>query len=297
MIRLRPTSNPPHPRREAEALAARFGILLSEARRISANIIHGAHGRRKKGSGETFWEFRAARDEDPASSIDWRRSAKSDALYVRETEWEAANTIFLWRDANPGMRWQSDPSLPTKADRAAVLLAALGICLLKGGERCFVPGVSTRPGTGIGATTRICQDIITGSSAADTILANDRRTQAHLVLASDFLEGMDVWHERLLHIQQSGLSVILLHIFDPAEEIFPFGGHTVFQDPSGKRRIDFGRAQTAKAQYQKQFLAGRDQISELARRFGFLFVSHRTDHNPADACLALYQGLQNGPMA
>jgi uncharacterized protein (DUF58 family) len=293
---IRPRSKPAseQSRVAAEELSARFGALLTEARRISANVIHGAHGRRKRGSGETFWEFRHAREEDPASAIDWRRSARSDLLFVRETEWEAANTVLLWRDGSAGMNWRSEPSLPTKRDRAAVLLAALGIVLLRGGERCAIPGVSDKPGTGVGATERICQDIITGISSPENLTSGSIRGQAHLVLASDFLEGHEVWLPRLQALQQAGVSVILLHIFDPAEQRFPFAGHTLFTDPDGAERIDLGRAQLVQQKYQQRFAANRDQMAVLARKFGWLFFSHQTDHAPAEVFLALYQGLANG---
>ena len=33
---------------------------------------------------------------DPVTMIDWRRSASSDHLYLREREWEAAHTVWLW---------------------------------------------------------------------------------------------------------------------------------------------------------------------------------------------------------
>ncbi len=282
---------------QAAELAKRFDALLSEARGLSANVIHGAHGRRKRGSGETFWEFRHARLEDTASSIDWRRSAKGDALFVRETEWEAANTIYLWRDSSPLMNWCSSKGLPRKQDRAAVLLTALAMVLLRGGERCMIPGVSQKPGTGIGATRRIAHEIITGTSTAEQLVTSGLRAQTHLVLASDFLEGPQLWKERFSTMQKLGISVILLHISDPAEEEFPYFGHTVFSSLSGAEQIDFGRAQLAKNNYQQRFMANRQHISDLAKRAGWLFFKHRTDHIMGPVFHGLAQGLSGGKLS
>ena len=33
------------------------------------------------------------------------------AMFVRETEWEAAQTVWLWRDASPSMRWSLAPRI------------------------------------------------------------------------------------------------------------------------------------------------------------------------------------------
>jgi len=90
-------------RREAEQAASRFPALLAEAEQVAASIAHGVHGRRRAGSGETFWEYRHHRPEDGARAVDWRRSARGDHFYVRETEWEAANAVYLWRDGSAGM--------------------------------------------------------------------------------------------------------------------------------------------------------------------------------------------------
>ncbi|MBL4617352.1 MAG: DUF58 domain-containing protein [Robiginitomaculum sp.] len=286
-----PIKNQHTSNQQANELAAKYPALLSEARRISANVVHGSHGRRKRGSGETFWEFRRARDEDPASAIDWRRSGRSDALFVRETEWEAANTVFLWRDNSPQMNWRSNDKLPLKCDRAAVLLTALSIVLLRGAERCMVPGVSQKPGTGIGAIERISREIITGTSLANSIILENSRNHAHLVIASDFLEGAQIWTQRLKRISQNGISVILLHISDPAEENFPFTGHVLFADSGNAEKIDMGRAQAAKTIYQQRFKAGREQIKAIASKNNWHFLNHRTDQHPANVFLALYQYL------
>src|SRR5690348_14410584 len=79
-------------------LAARIPRLILEARRVASTVIHGLHGRRRAGSGETFWQYRHFTSGEPAQNIDWRRSARDDHLYVREREWEASHTIWMWAD-------------------------------------------------------------------------------------------------------------------------------------------------------------------------------------------------------
>src|SRR5262249_13629413 len=77
---------------EAHALADRLPELILDALRVANTVAHGIHGRRRAGTGETFWQFRQFQGSDPATAIDWRRSASSDHLYVRERDWEAAHT-------------------------------------------------------------------------------------------------------------------------------------------------------------------------------------------------------------
>ncbi|MFI5018878.1 MAG: DUF58 domain-containing protein, partial [Dongiales bacterium] len=87
-------------RREAEGLAARLPPLLIAALRVAATVEQGVHGRRRIGTGDAFWQFRQYQPGEPATRIDWRQSAKSDRLFLRETEWAAAQSVWFWRDAS-----------------------------------------------------------------------------------------------------------------------------------------------------------------------------------------------------
>src|SRR5712672_4009089 len=92
---------------KSRKLAARVPRLILEARRVASTVIHGLHGRRRAGSGENFWQFRRFMSGEPAARVDWRRSARDDHLYVREHDWEAAHTVWLWPDRSPSMNFKS----------------------------------------------------------------------------------------------------------------------------------------------------------------------------------------------
>src|SRR5271165_4516849 len=111
-------------------LASNMPRLILEARRIAATIIHGLHGRRRAGSGENFWQYRRFVSGEPAQRVDWRRSARDDHLYVREREWEAAHTVWIWPDRSASMQFASPLVSQTKLDRALVMAFALGQLLV-----------------------------------------------------------------------------------------------------------------------------------------------------------------------
>src|SRR5437016_13612068 len=110
---------------EARTLAVTMPRLILEARRVAATVIHGLHGRRRAGSGENFWQFRRFVSGEPAARVDWRRSARDDHLYVREQEWEAAHTVWIWPDRSPSMVFASPLVWETKLYRALVVAFAL----------------------------------------------------------------------------------------------------------------------------------------------------------------------------
>jgi uncharacterized protein (DUF58 family) len=92
---------------QSRSLADSLPRLTLEARRIAATIVHGLHGRRRAGSGENFWQYRHFNSGEAARRVDWRRSARDDHLYVREQEWEAAHTVWIWPDRSPSMVFAS----------------------------------------------------------------------------------------------------------------------------------------------------------------------------------------------
>src|SRR5215475_4061168 len=122
-------------------LAAQMPRLILEARRVAATIIHGLHGRRRAGSGENFWQYRRFVSGEPAGRVDWRRSARDDHLYVREQEWEAAHTVWIWPDRSPSMAFASREARDSKLERALIVAFALAELLVAGGERVGVPGL------------------------------------------------------------------------------------------------------------------------------------------------------------
>ena len=124
-------------------LAGTLPALMIAADRVAATVIQGVHGRRRVGQGDSFWQFRPFLPGDAVNRVDWRQSARSDRAFVRETEWEAAQTVCLWRDGGASMRWRSRRAATEKIERAGLLLLALAALLLRGGERVRLIGAET----------------------------------------------------------------------------------------------------------------------------------------------------------
>jgi len=274
-----------------ERAAAPFPALLARAEQIASAVTLGAHGRRAPGAGETFWEYRPHRREDGAEAIDWRRSARSDQLFVRETEREAANAVFLWRDGSPGMDLTHARGSPTKRDSAAVCLIALAGLLMRGGERIAVLGEHTRARAGRLAYDQAARTLALGAGAMSDVEAAAPPRHARVVLASDFLDPPETWAARLQRFNAAGAGGALLRIVDPMEEAFSFSGRTRFEAPGGGEALVLGRAEDARKAYLDRWADHGAALTETARRGGWRLITHRTDRPAAAAVLALYQAL------
>ncbi|MEO0389520.1 MAG: DUF58 domain-containing protein, partial [Pseudomonadota bacterium] len=132
-------------RAKAETEAARLPALLARAEHLANAVLLGDHGRRRAGMGDDFWQYRPAQQGDSRRLIDHRRSAMGDVQFVREREWQIAQSVMLWCDLGASMRFASGAAVPEKGDRARVLTLALAILLIRGGERVGLTGTRLPP--------------------------------------------------------------------------------------------------------------------------------------------------------
>lgn len=281
---------------EAEKLAARLPPLLVEAERLSSIVGLGVHGRRKAGTGETFWQFRRYTQGDGTNTIDWRQSAKSQHLFVREREWEAVEAVWFWCDALPGMRFSSDRNLPSKFDRACLLALALASLLVRGGERIALLGSGRMPAGGRVALHHLAHMISElGPDGASLPPSADIGRNAQIVWFGDFLSPLEDIDRIIRKFAGAGLSGHLVHIIDPAEEDFPFSGRTRFEWSPARLSELLGRAESVREEYCRRFRAQAESVRALARSLDWTYLAHRTDHRPETALVALYATLGGVP--
>ncbi len=282
--------------RRAEALGARLPPLLVAAERVAATVAQGVHGRRRVGQGDSFWQYRPFLPGDSASRIDWRQSARSDRAFVRETEWEAAQSVYLWRDGAPSMRWRSRQSATDKIERAELLLLALASLLLRGGERVRLLGVDSRA---VGGLDRLAAELARLPDGDGLPPEAQMPRHARVVLAGDFLTplaGIQAMVGRLAAIPVTGH---MLQILDPAEALLPYEGrirfHGVGAGIGDQLHALVPRVEAVREAYAERLAAQQQGLAEICAAAGWGFSMHRTDHSPESALLALYAALSPEP--
>ncbi|MCH9807061.1 MAG: DUF58 domain-containing protein [Alphaproteobacteria bacterium] len=283
--------------RSAHALAERLPELMLEAARISHTVTHGVHGRRRAGPGETFWQFRQYEPNDAAAQIDWRRTASSNHVYIREREWEAAHTVWLWPDLSASMQFQSTLSPSSKLDRALVISLAVAELLVRGGERVGLLGL-TSPTASRTATRRLAETIAThaDSPALTSGLPPAARIArfSGAILISDFLDPLDKIAEALKKIAGEDITGHLIQVLDPIEESLGYEGRMEFIEPEHGQRWIGDRVESLREEYRERLEAHRQGLREIAHRLGWTMMVHHTDRPATEPMLSLIAKLQNG---
>ena len=282
--------------RRAEALGSRLPPLLIAADRVASTVAQGVHGRRRVGQGDSFWQFRRFVTGDPVARIDWRQSAKSgrpvpDGWFIRETEWEAAQTVCLWRDGSESMRWRSRAVPVEKRDRANLLLLALASLLLRGGERVLMMRPDARPIAGRFGLDRIAAGLLAADDDAGLPPPMPLPRHASVVLFGDFLSPLEEIQAVIARLAAVPVTGYLLQVLDPAEATLPYAGRIRFRGLEHEGDTLIPRMETVRTAYTRRLKAQQDGLAAICSAAGFGFGVHRTDHPPETALLSLYTAL------
>src|SRR5690606_14743179 len=239
---------------------------------------------------ENFWQFRPYVEGEAVARIDWRRSARDDHIYVRDREWEAAHTVWLWADRSPSMLFRSSLAEVSKESRALVLVLALAELLSRSGERIAWPGLSD-PFAARNGAERLAQYVAHAEKVpARPDLAPVRRF-SDVVIASDFLDEPEetmAWLDRLVRI---GARAHLIEVADPAEETFPYSGRTEFHDPETGERLTAGRAETFGEDYRRLYLARRETLARWCKKLGWSYTVNHTDRLASEALIRVHTAM------
>jgi uncharacterized protein (DUF58 family) len=288
--------------RRAEALGDRLPPLLVAAERVAATVAQGVHGRRRVGQGDSFWQFRPFLAGDPASRIDWRQSARSDRAphtkyFVRETEWEAAQTVLLWRDGAPSMQWQSRHANTSKIERAGLLALALAALLLRGGERVRLLDAAARTASGRAGLERLAEEMARLPEGDGLPPEVKLPRHARVVLIGDLLGRLEDIQAAIGRLAAVPVSGHVLQVLDPAEALLPYGGRVRFEGLRGDLHTLIPRVEDVRAAYAARLAEQQAGLAAICAAAGFGFSIHRTDQPPEAALLALYTALapQAGP--
>jgi uncharacterized protein (DUF58 family) len=280
----------------AEELASLVPPLMVAAERVASTVAQGVHGRRRVGTGEAFWQFRQYQPGDSLHRIDWRQTGKRDRVFVRESEWEAAQSVWVWRDTSASMNFSSASNLPEKSERADLLALALMALLMRGGERVGLLGSGMPPVSGRSGLSRFAT-VMAMSGGGESGLPKPEPLPRHadVVLFGDFLSPLPEIDQAVRTIAARGIKGHIMQVLDPAEEDLPFTGRTRFEGLEAEGEALIPRVESIRADYQNVLAAHLRGIADIARAVGWVFLTHRTDKPAQAALLELFVSLSRPP--
>ncbi|MEO1040727.1 MAG: DUF58 domain-containing protein [Pseudomonadota bacterium] len=284
------TARPADLEREATRAAKGLPELIAAAEQTALAVTTGRHARQRPGRSDTFWQFRDYAPGDPASSIDWRQSARLERrLLVRQTEWEQPQTFLLWCDGDEDFDF-AGAERPSKRFRGLTIALALAIVLLRSGERVGLWGGAEPPVSGTQSIPSLAYQMLAPQAALRNLVPADH---ARTVLISDFHRPPSELHLAFAHIRHAHGRPIAVVVEDPLEQQFPYQGATNFEGPLGTARRRFSDARSISDAYHTARHEHHQALNDAARLIHETVRFHTTDQSPAPLLLALLQHIRN----
>ncbi|WP_284378693.1 DUF58 domain-containing protein [Amylibacter marinus] len=268
--------------------------LIARARHLAATLNLGVHGRRRSGQGEEFWQYRPAGNTDSLRDIDWRRSARGDAYFVRQTEWHSAQAVHFWIDSGASMRFSDGNPATSKLQRAQVLALAVAMLLSKAGERFAVLEDAGPPKTGETQIAHMAMSLSSAQALDEYQLPPPKplKQGSRAVFLSDFLGDWDETITAVSKIADQDVQGVLCQVLDPYEVAFPYQGRTIFESVKGGLSFESRRADALRLEYLDRLEQRTDALKNLARATGWRYSQHQTDSSAQSGLLWLYSALE-----
>lgn len=274
-------------RQDAEGIALDLPALMIQAERICQNVIHGTHSQRKSGSGENFWQFKPYHSSDRPQDIDWRQSARTDGVLVRQKERQATQKTYLWCAGGASMDFSSSPHQLSKQNCAHILAMASALLLRRGEEHIGVWGT---PVTGKSDHhMEVIGHALLSSSEENDCLPNVdsfRPPQnSSAIIFSDFLNEIKYLNSFFNSISELYNGITLVHILDPMETELSYSGRVEFQNPivSNSPPILIDHVPSVSDSYKARIDRHISDIQTLCTQYGWNYCFHRTDCDMSDS--------------
>ncbi|WP_375620688.1 DUF58 domain-containing protein [Bartonella sp. AA97HXZ] len=269
--------------------------FLLQARHIANTLITGWHRQRKSGNGENFWQFRPYMEGESITRIDWRRSARDENTYLREHEWQMTQTVWLCPDQSASMHYCSRFSKISKGNHAIILTLTLASLLARSGEHIAIPNLMS-PTMTSNVVERIAFAL---ENHSDENLFPDFSTItrfSHVIIMSDFLDYPEKIIQYLTVLTTKQVTAHLIEISDPAEESFPYTGHTEFLDPETKEKHVSTKAEDLRKSYCKLYHARRQELVNFCARQGWSYHVSTTDQLLTETIFHLANTMSDSPL-
>ncbi|MDI2112399.1 DUF58 domain-containing protein [Commensalibacter nepenthis] len=282
----------------SENLAQNLPDLLLASHKIARTVLAGSHGCKRAGQGSQFWQYRHALPGESIQVIDWRKSAQGNKAYVKETEEENTQTLYLWCDVSGSMQWHSRPDLPTKQNRAFLLGLTLSSLLLNGGERVrlLLPNHQVNSFRGTHQLYSLAEQLtqsVTHTSENPFPMPNHVSPHAWTIFISDFLYPYEALTDFLKKMAQRPSHILLIQVTDPAEKDFPFKGRVQFSGLEGEEGLILSNTAQSSVNYKELWTEHQEKLKLLCQNVGIPMLCDFSDRNAAQILLHAWNILSN----
>ncbi|MDX2036084.1 MAG: DUF58 domain-containing protein [Isosphaeraceae bacterium] len=239
------------------------------AKFIVEGFIAGLHASPFQGFSVEFSEHRKYTAGDNISDVDWNVFAKTDRFYIKKFQAETNLNGYLVMDLSGSMGYTYRQEL-TKFEYGVSLAAALGYLMIHQQDPVGLIAFDQKVSQSLAPRSKRTQlaNILSllaklrpggPTEIAKSLhqVAGMIRHKSLIMIFSDLLADAEPIYKALHRLRHSGHDVILFHILDEAEALFPFQGMVDLEDNESNERLEVD-ADGIKADYLEEVARFRE---------------------------------------
>ena len=266
-------------RKAAEESVSTLPALIMKAEKIASNTLHGSHGQRKAGSGEKFWQFREYQETDRPQDIDWRQSAKTDQVFIKQKEWQTPQKTYFWCAGGASMNFTSNTDHPTKMEAAQILCLALALLLYRSEEHIGFFG-NAKTGHSERKIEVIAHALLARANH-NIDLPNTQNfilpSRASFIGCGDFLSPLNDIKDTMSQIASVAQNGILIQVLDPAELNLNFEGRVEFISADESQKELINNVSAVKEAYAERINNHIQSIKQFCHENNWTYILHQTN--------------------
>lgn len=259
-----------------------IGDLVDRAEKVAENIMSGEHVLGKSGEGDDFRQYSEfSPQEHEPSKIDWKKSAKSDRLFIREKEKKTEQSFCFWCAGGQSMNYKSSGDVATKFEDSFVIILAIAIMLAKQGERIKYAGNQMIEQRGMNALNEFIDHLscsLKDNGALPDFDDFEIKQNAKVIMAGDFLMPAEEFEIAIGQIASHTENGTVIQVLDNAELTLPFNGRAVFTDISSSFKQNIENIAEVRKKYSERVNEHNSRIKEICNKNGFDYYLHDTSN-------------------
>ncbi len=274
------------------------------AKFIVEGFISGLHASPFQGFSVEFSEHRKYSAGDNISDIDWNVYAKTDRFYTKRYQAETNLTGYLVMDLSGSMGYTYRQQL-TKFEYAISLAAALGYLMIHqqdpvgliAFDRAICQSLAPKSkrsqlGNILSLLAKLKPEGETEIAKSLHQLAGMLRHKSLVMIFSDLLADPEPIYKALHRLRHSGHDIIVFHILDEAEAMFPFDGMLELEDNETHEKLEVD-ADAIRADYLDAVNSFKATYKKECQNARIDYVSVHTGQ-PFDKALMSYLNSRKG---
>ena len=263
----------------SEKISNLLPSLLSHSSILLKNIYAGLHSTRFAGKGENFWQFKEYTRGESVVNIDWRKSASSKKILIKQNEKELSKTIYLYFDRSFSMNYKSNGGLYSKFFFSALFTLTLCKLFSNNKEKVYIFNSDNKPINCSANINNFNKSFLSNQDKHAFPIINHFKDKSLCIFFSDFLFENKELEILLTKFKNKGILGYIIQILDPMEINFKLNSTALLDDLETNETLILDKDKNIENQYNLKIKELEKSLRNIASHSNWNYYKFSTDED------------------